>query len=468
VLQVAERLWDGRVVTPDARTGDRLDQRQRLGAELRRVRELSGRSGRELAQRIGISQSKVSRAESGSALLSMPEVAAWASATQASPDVADRLSALTEAAYAEVRNWDSALGDRSHIQGDIQTLEERARQILTFQSSVVPGLLQTAEYARRVFGMVPGRYPQDAIPAVVAARLDRQLALFAGEQRFEFLITEAALRWRPGPAALLCAQLDRIASLSTLDNVSVGLIPLSVEAVTNTSHGFALLDMAERGEGDATVLVETIHANLVVTDPESTALYRARWSLLKQMAVYGDEARAFLAIVASGLRKGSTLIRQTASRRQAGDAAITGRLHPRRTPGQSVEVEHAGLGASNECLPFVSVDDDHLVRVLGAPNSVEFQFRHFHARAAALADANEVHYLVQRGLVHWFSLSCNWCGIPAPSIRTACCGHVERDLIRAMGRELLFPCTADRSCARESVTACRGGERPCASACSMR
>jgi transcriptional regulator with XRE-family HTH domain len=454
VLQVAERLWDDRVVTPDAR--DRPDQRQRLGAQLRRVRELSGLSGRELAQRIGISQSKVSRAESGSALLSMPEVAAWASATQASPDVADHLSALTEAAYAEVHNWDSALRDRLHIQGDIQALEGRARQILTFQPSVVPGLLQTAEYARRVFAMVPARYPEGAIPAVVAARLDRQLALFAGEQRFEFLITEAALRWRSGPVALLCAQLDRIASLSTLDNVSVGVIPLSAEAVTNTSHGFALLEMAEHGEGDATVLVETIHANLVVSDLESITLYRARWSLLKQMAVYGDEARTFLAIVASGLRKGSTLIRHTASRRQAGDAAIMGRLHPRRTPGQSAEVELAGLDASNECLPFGSFDDDHAVRILGAPNPVEFQFRHFHARAAALAGANEVHHLVQRDPVHRLSHSGNWCGIPAPSMRIACCGHVERGLMRALRRELFFSCTADRSCARESVTARRG------------
>ena len=41
--------------------------------------------------------------------------------------------------------------------------------------------------------------------------------------------------------------------------------------------------------------VETIHANLTINDPESVGLYRQRWSLLEQMAIYGDEARAFLA-----------------------------------------------------------------------------------------------------------------------------------------------------------------------------
>lgn len=291
------------MVTPDDGAGAEPGKRQRLGAELRRARELGGVSGRELAQRIGISQSKVSRAESGSALLSIPEVAAWASATGASPAVADLLSALTEAAYTEVHHWGSTLQDRPHIQGDIQDLEQRARKVLTFQPSVVPGLLQTAEYARRVFCLFQPPYPEQEIPEVLTARLDRQLALFAGHQRFEFLITEAALRWRPGSPALLQAQLDRIASLSTLDTVSIGVIPLDVEAVTNTSHGFVLFEMAGRDDCDATVLVETIHANLVVNDPESIALYRARWSLLEQMAVSGDEARAFLAAVEIDLRK---------------------------------------------------------------------------------------------------------------------------------------------------------------------
>lgn len=315
------------MVTPEAEAGAQPGKRQRLGAELRRARELGGLSGRELAQRIGISQSKVSRAESGSTLLSIPQVAAWASASGASPEVADLLSALTEAAYTEVHSWGAVFSARPHIQGDIQGLEDRARKIMTFQPSVVPGLLQTAEYARRVFAMFQPPYLEQEIPEVLAARMDRQMALFRAGQRFDFLITEAALRWRPGPVPVLQAQLDRVASLSTLDNVSVGVIPLSAEAITNTSHGFVLFEMMEHDESDAMVLVETIHANLVVNDEEGIALYRTRWSLLEQMALYGDEARTFLVSLASDIRKNITLIR-LARRPGGGDAARPGALHP--------------------------------------------------------------------------------------------------------------------------------------------
>lgn len=482
-----ERGQEDGVVTPDARVGAQPGKRQRLGVELRRARERGGVSGRELAQRIGISQSKVSRAESGSALLSIPEVAAWAAAAGASPQAADLLAALAEAAYTEVHTWGATFSERPHIQGDIQDLEQRSRKVLTFQPSVVPGLLQTAEYARRVFTMFHPPYPDEEIPEVLTARLDRQLALFRARQRFEFLITEAALRWRPGPQALLRAQLDRIVSLSTLETVSIGLIPLSVEAVTNTSHGFVLFEMAERDDSDAVVLVETIHANLVVNDPESIDLYRARWSLLEQMAVTGDEARAFISAVASDLGKPLTLT-QHAFLWCTGNAAAVGALHSRGTPHVSVgaEVELPALRAADELAPLGHGEDEHgPVRVLGIAHQHDLQdelrpvrvlgIAHrglqpggLHARSAALASPDEVHHLVFRAPVHRISLSNRRRGISAPSVRKFKRGRLECDLCR----QLLFSCAVDRPRAgfgklargRVQVIALKG-DTHCASTC---
>ncbi|GAA1963662.1 helix-turn-helix transcriptional regulator [Amycolatopsis minnesotensis] len=267
--------------------------RQALAAELRRLRDLEGRSGRDLASRIGISQSKVSRIESGSTVPSLPEVIAWGKELGVSVDVQEKLVSLTEAAYTEVHPWRAALQRRGHLQDDIQEQESTARAVHVFQPSVVPGLLQTAEYARKVCSLFQVPYSPDDLTAAVASRLHRQLALYEPERRFEFLITEAALRWRPGPPRLLLAQLDRIASVSTLENVSIGLIPHDVEAVTFTSHGFVVYD-GDDEEQDATVSVETIHAKVTVNAPEGIELYRQRWLLLRQMAVFGDEARRFL------------------------------------------------------------------------------------------------------------------------------------------------------------------------------
>jgi len=312
VIHDALSDWRDRwlVMVIDGDGAEPLSNRRRLAAELHRVRDLAGISGRELAHRIGISQSKVSRIESGTAIPSAPEVTAWAEAVAASAETKRLLTALTEAAFTEVHPWRAVLKDRLHLQDDIQELENRAGKVRTFQPSVIPGLLQTAEYARRLFSVIDPPYAESDIPAAVAARLDRQLALFEEHRKFEFLITEAALRWRPGPSTLLQAQFDRIESLRTLSNVSIGLIPHAVLARACTSHSFAIFELADVGGHDtdgeeapnAIVTVETVHANLVVSNPDSVGLYQARWHRLEQMAIYGDEIRAFLSGVGHSVR----------------------------------------------------------------------------------------------------------------------------------------------------------------------
>jgi transcriptional regulator with XRE-family HTH domain len=272
--------------------------REQLAAELRRVRDLAGVSGRDLAQRVGISQSKVSRIESGTVVPSLPEVTAWGKELGVPVETQGRLTTLLEAAYNEVRPWGSVLR-RGNVQNSVREEESTATRMHVFQPSVVPGLLQTAEYARRVIAMFHRQYSDSEPAAEIASRLERQLALYDTNRRFEFLITEAALRWRPGPGPLLLAQLDRIASISTLENVSIGLIPLGIEATTLTTHGFV---MFETEEHDEWVAVETIHADVKVAAPDHLEVYRSRWSLLRQMALFGDEAQEFLNRIVTDLR----------------------------------------------------------------------------------------------------------------------------------------------------------------------
>lgn len=280
--------------------GAEREQAQRLAGELRRLRDLSGLSGRELARRMGTNQSRVSRIESGATVPSLPEVTAWASAIGASTGVHDSLVALAEAASTEAQSWRDALRRRPHAQNEIRVLESRTRILRTFQPSVIPGMLQTAEYARRVFSFLPATLAESDIPAAVAGRLSRQLALYETDRNFSFLITEGALRWQPGPPELMVAQLDRIASVSTLDNVSVGVIPLGVPAVTMLTHTFVIYDGWD--EQDTLVEVDTIHAQLLVKRPDDVALYRQRWERLTQMAIFGEGAREFIGGLSAGLR----------------------------------------------------------------------------------------------------------------------------------------------------------------------
>jgi transcriptional regulator with XRE-family HTH domain len=278
-----------------------LGRRRRLGAELRRLREQAGLSGRQLSDQIGASQSKISRIESGAALPSIPQVTSWMVAVGASVPTTSRVMALADTAYAGVDSWDAAMRERPSLQPDFQEIEDRSRAVLVYEPTLVPGLLQTAEYARRVFVMFDPPYAGSDIPDAVAGRVDRQVALFDPAREFAFLITEAALRWRPGPPGLMLAQLDRIGSVSTLGNVTVGVIPQCAQALTHVPHGFTVIEPADPDE-DALVFVETVHANLTVSDKGQVSLYRRQWSLLEKTAVYGPEARELLTSIAASVR----------------------------------------------------------------------------------------------------------------------------------------------------------------------
>jgi len=277
---------------------------QQLAAHLRELRGLTGISGRDLAQRLGISQPTVSRIESGRLVPTIPVGSTWARECGGDAETVERLRRLTEEAHVEVNRFRTALRERPHLQDDIKEFEASARTVRVFQPSVVPGLLQTPEYARRVFSLFQLPYSKETLASAVAARMDRQLALYDEDRRFEFLVTEAALRWRPGPVAVLVAQLGRLAAFDTLDNVSIGLIPADAEAVTFTSHGFALYDTVDEDEDEdePMISVETVHANLTVRTAEDVALYRQRWSLLSEMAVFGDDAAKFLADLTEHIR----------------------------------------------------------------------------------------------------------------------------------------------------------------------
>jgi hypothetical protein len=86
-------------------------------------------------------------------------------------------------------------------QREIGELEKEATSICVFQPTMVPGLLQIADYARRVMGH--GNLSDQAdIDAAVQKRLERQTILYDQTKRF-VLLTEIALRWRPGPPTAL-------------------------------------------------------------------------------------------------------------------------------------------------------------------------------------------------------------------------------------------------------------------------
>ena len=284
-------------------TAPRL-QRARLGNELRRLRRLAGISGREIARSVRVGQATVSRIENAQTVPSLPEVTAWADAVGAPEETRRSLLVLAEAALNEVETWRvRQRGGLPAMQADIRTLEASARTTRHFQPTLVPGLLQTAEYARRVFELVDVVGGGDYV-AAVAARMERQQVLFDRTRHFEFLITEAALRWRPGPSHVLAAQLDRVASVATLGNVSLGLIPVDTKMRAIPWCGFDLYEDLDH-DGQPFVMLETAHAGLTVSDASDVALYRDQLQLIRAAALFGDEAAGLLEKITDDVRSRS-------------------------------------------------------------------------------------------------------------------------------------------------------------------
>jgi transcriptional regulator with XRE-family HTH domain len=256
-----------------------------------RLRVQAGIPGRRLAEMIGISQSKISRIETGFTTPTAPEVAAWCDATGASPAERDILQTLTETVYRQTHNWQALLARKPHVQNEIGSLEQQSQWVRTFQPTIVPGLLQTEDYAARVFATFQVPYSQPDAEAAVAARIDRQRILHTG-RRFDFVVTEAALRWRPGSREMLATQLERLIALSTLGKINIGVITFEKKALVPIPHGFVIYEAEE--DPATSVTIETIHAYTEVTEPAAVALYTGEWRCLHEMAIFGDEFRTFV------------------------------------------------------------------------------------------------------------------------------------------------------------------------------
>jgi transcriptional regulator with XRE-family HTH domain len=271
------------------------EARRALGARLRELRTQAGVTGKQLAESLAWPPSKVSKLENGRQSPTDDDIHAW-TRTTGSEHEADALLASLHTLELQHAEWRRQLqtGVRAH-QVELAELDERTQLFRAFEPTVVPGLLQTAEYARARLaeGIRLFQVPND-IDAAVRARMQRQEMLYRPDKRFHFVLTEAALRFRLCPVDVLLAQLDRLVSLSALRNVRLGIIGFETRPIVAPWHGFWLLD-SDR------VMVETYSAELNLAQPQEIALYANVFEQLAAVASYGGEARAILTRVIDDL-----------------------------------------------------------------------------------------------------------------------------------------------------------------------
>jgi transcriptional regulator with XRE-family HTH domain len=264
------------------------EARRALGLRLRELRRQAGLTGAQLASSLSWPASKVSKLENGRQTPTDDDIRAWTSGTGA-PAQAEALLASLHTLETQHAEWRRVLQrGLSPVQRELAGFEEKAKLFRVVEVTAVPGLLQTAEYARACFeeSVRTHGIPNDVDDAV-RARLRRQDVLYRPDKGFHFVLTEAALRVRMCPDDAMLAQLERLVALSALRNVKLGIIGFDARYVISPRHGFWIFD-------EDLVSVETHSAGLHLAQPQEIELYGRVFDQLAAVASYGSEARAII------------------------------------------------------------------------------------------------------------------------------------------------------------------------------
>jgi transcriptional regulator with XRE-family HTH domain len=271
------------------------EARTALGQRLRELRSTAGITGRQLAESLSWPASKVSKLENGRQTPADEDIRGWTRVTGSEAE-ADALLASLHTLEIQHAEWQRQIttGLRPH-QREIAELDAKTRFFRAFESTFIPGLLQTAEYARYRFGQsITVFKAKNDISEAVRTRVKRQEILYRPDKRFHFVLTEAALRYRLCPPGVMLGQLDRLVSFAALPNVRLGIIPFGTAYAVAPAHGFWLLD-SDR------VMVETFSAELNLTQPQEIELYAGVFKQLAEAASYGRPARAVITRVIDDL-----------------------------------------------------------------------------------------------------------------------------------------------------------------------
>jgi transcriptional regulator with XRE-family HTH domain len=288
-------------------------RRRELGALLRALRNEKGLTVEQVAERLLCSPSKVSRMETGHGIATPRDIRdlcdLYGITHQAERD---RLTRLAREGKQQGW-WQSYDLDFGTYVG----LEADAVAIRRYQSTIIPGLLQTRDYARVVHEVVIPEIAPERIDELVEVRMTRQRLLTQSPAlRFWVVLDEAVLHRSVGGPLVMGAQLDRLIEVTSLPNVTMQIIPYAAGAHPAMDSTFSMLDFA--GPVPSVVYVEGLVGWIYVDNPQDIARYQRVFERLCAIALTSQESIELVARV--GAQHKSTPILR------AQDAVADGRI----------------------------------------------------------------------------------------------------------------------------------------------
>ncbi|WP_411121557.1 helix-turn-helix domain-containing protein [Streptomyces sp. x-19] len=271
---------------------------RKLGGELLKLRTAKGLTQPQAAEHLTATQTKIAKIERGVVPVRDPDLHTLCDlyGVERPSPARDRLVALAKAdrERRKAKGWWEEYTDLGDLLEYIQ-LEAGATRIRTFQNQLVPGLLQTPEYARAVTVADDVWEDPDEVDQFVAARIGRQGRL-TDDNPLELwaILSEAALRQQVGGPSVMQGQLERLLDASSTPNVKLQMWPFEAAAHASMTGPFVIVGFEEPAALDV-VYVETAGSRLWLESEDDANRHRGLFDSVRRKALSPEDTRARLA-----------------------------------------------------------------------------------------------------------------------------------------------------------------------------
>ncbi|HET9382211.1 MAG TPA: helix-turn-helix transcriptional regulator [Streptomyces sp.] len=264
-------------------------RRRRLGQELRRLREQKGMTAEEVAERLLVSQSKISRLENGRRSISQRDVRDLCNVY----DVEDQRvvdSLMQMAKDSRQQGWWHAFGDIPY--SVYIGLETDAESLRVYEPQIITGLLQTPAYAEAIIRGGSPETSESEIDKRVQVRIRRQERITAESDplRLWVVLDEAALHRVVGDRLVMREQLERVAEMSQLPHITVQVLPFTVGAHPGLNGQYSILEFADAADSSV-VYIEGVTSDLYLEKAPDVQKYTVMYEHLRAQALNVEESR---------------------------------------------------------------------------------------------------------------------------------------------------------------------------------
>jgi transcriptional regulator with XRE-family HTH domain len=277
-------------------SGSPTVRRRELGARLRALRTSRGWTVEQIAERLQFSPSKVSRLENGFRGVSARDIQDICDLYDVQEEERQQLTDL--AAEGKQRAWWQS---RELPYSTYVGLEADAATISDFGLGLIPGLLQTEDYARAVLTAIYPRLTAEVIEQRLAGRLERQRMLTSARPPgFEAVLDEGVLHRVGGSPSVMRAQLEHLLTASELPSVRICVLPYEAGLLPVPNNKFIVLSFREPTV-PGVVFIEGLTGDLYLGPADGLAEYQEAFSAMRAMAATPSRSRDIIAAAAASM-----------------------------------------------------------------------------------------------------------------------------------------------------------------------